>query len=312
MTQSEPDWLRNFLNIYWLRPENAVWRANNCKSLQDIDIRQPSLDLSCGDGVFSFLLAGGEFGIDFDIFGSTDNLDKFFDNEDIYNATHSEYDPNVRKRPDYTITVGTDWKQSLLDKADTLDFYEELIEHDNNQPLPFEDNRFKTVFTNSAYWVDNIETHLSEIARVTDSDSGQAILILKTKHVKKFLNDLRLNWQDTVGEELIDMLDRGRSEHYSHVYTDEGWTQRLQDAGFRICERRPTATQFHGQMWDIGLRPISPHLIKMAYSLPREKRCAIKKEWIDTWIRLLEPFHDPQFDVRDREPVEIAYIVEPN
>lgn len=304
------NWLDKFLNIYWLRPENAVWRANNCSALENIDFIEPSLDLSCGDGVFSFLLAGGDFHTEFDIFGATDNLDQFFENEDIYNATHEDYNPDIKSRPDYKITVGTDWKSSLLEKADTLDFYRKLVEHDNNEPLPFEDDQFKTVFSNSVYWVDNLDTHLSEIARVTDNDKGKAVLILKTENIRNHLQDLWSNWEDKLGNELIEMIDRGRSEHYSHVFDDEGWTQKLEEAGFRVVERRATATQFHGRMWDIGLRPISPHLIKMAYSLPKAERKQIKEEWMETWHRLLQPFNSPTFDVKNRPPVEIAYIVE--
>lgn len=306
------NWLNKFLNVYWLRPENAIWRANNCKAIQDFDFVQPSLDLSCGDGVFNFMLAGGEFNTEFDIFGATDDLDNFFENKDIYNSTHDQYNPSISTRPNYQITVGTDWKQSLLDKANALNFYDELVKHDNNELLPFEDNRFKTVFSNSVYWIDNVELHLDEISRVLDSHNGQAILILKTKHVREFLQNLWSEWRETVGEELINMIDRGRSGHYAHVYTDEGWTQRLNDAGLNVVERRTTATQFHGRMWDVGLRPISPHLIKMAYSLPVDERQQIKQEWMDTWQRLLEPFNSPTFDIKDRPPAEIAYIVETN
>lgn len=257
------------------------------------------------------LSGGGNFDTEFDIFGATQNLDKFFDNEDIYNATHDNYNPQITDRPEYQITVGTDWKQSLLDKAEALDFYDELIVHDNNDPLPFESNRFETVFSNSAYWIDNVDLHLSEIARVTDSNDGQAILILKTQHIRRFLNFLYDEWVDEIGNEVIEMIDRGRSDHYSRIYTDEGWTQQLEDAGLEILERRPTATQFHDRMWDIGLRPISHHLIKMAYSLPVEERQSIKEEWMETWYRLLKPFHNPEFDICSREPVEIAYLVKP-
>jgi len=260
--------------------------------------------------VFSFLLAGGDFSTDFDIFGATENLDEFFENEDIYNATHDDYNPTISTRPDYRISIGTDWKQSLLDKASALDFYDELIEHDNNEPLPFEDDRFQTIFSNSVYWVDNLDLHLSEISRVLNSDGGRAILILKTEHVREFLQNLWSDWEGVLGNELIEMIDRGRSEHYSHVYTDDGWTQQLEDAGLNVLERRTTATQFHGRMWDIGLRPISPHLIKMAYSLPVDERKQIKEEWMGTWRNLLEPFNEPDFDIADRPPAEIAYVVE--
>jgi hypothetical protein len=148
--QIDPDqrWLEQWLNVYWLRPENALWRTLNVMALEDIDFRQPSLDLSCGDGVFSFLLARGEFEREFDVYKGAGKLDEFYDNTDIYDAAPEEYAPSINKSPEYNISVGTDWKPNLLEKADKLGFYDELIEHDNNNPLPFDDNNFNTIYTN--------------------------------------------------------------------------------------------------------------------------------------------------------------------
>lgn len=52
------DILKNFLNAYWLRPETAMWRALDAISMNDFEFLSPSLDLGCGDGVFSFLRGG--------------------------------------------------------------------------------------------------------------------------------------------------------------------------------------------------------------------------------------------------------------
>jgi hypothetical protein len=75
------------------------------------------VDLSCGDGLFSFLLAGGDFDITFDKFQGTAELNKYYENEDIYDAAPDRYDPDISQRPDYTVTVGTDWKPLQLGKS---------------------------------------------------------------------------------------------------------------------------------------------------------------------------------------------------
>lgn len=85
-------------------------------ALEGMEIKQPSLDLSCGDGIFSFLLAGGRFGRNFDIFQGAGNLGDFYDNTDIYDASPQSYYPTITERPEYNITVGTDWKPNLLEK----------------------------------------------------------------------------------------------------------------------------------------------------------------------------------------------------
>lgn len=307
---SDIDWLRRFLEIYWLRPENAMWRAANCRAMDDLEFREPSLDISCGDGLFSFYLAGGRTNPAFDIFHATDNLEDFFDNADIYNATTDTYSPPIVEQPGRNITVGTDWKAELLDKADTLGFYEELVEHDNNDPLPFEDNRFKTVFSNSTYWVENIDMHLSEIERVTHPD-GKIYLVLKLSHITNWLDTLWGDYEEFLGSEVIEIVDRGRSQNKKHLHTTKGWKERLENAGLNIIDSRTTATQLHTRMWDIGLRPISPFLIRMANGLPATERTAIKEEWIDTFETLLSPFAHPEVDYRDRQPAEKVFILEP-
>lgn len=53
--------LEQWLNVYWLRPENALWRTLDVIALEGMEVRQPSLDLSCGDGIFSFFISWRSF-----------------------------------------------------------------------------------------------------------------------------------------------------------------------------------------------------------------------------------------------------------
>ncbi len=41
------------------------------EAFKDLKFESPSLDLSCGDGMFMFLHLGGEFNKDFDYYEST-------------------------------------------------------------------------------------------------------------------------------------------------------------------------------------------------------------------------------------------------
>lgn len=305
------DLLRKFLNVYWLRPETALWRALDCKAMEDIEFQSPSLDLSCGDGVFSYVFAGGDFDHSFDVYKGTDNLDKFFEGEDIYDAAPEEYDPAVTAEPERRFAVGTDWKGDLLEKAEQLDLHDELVQHDNNEPLPFDDDRFKTVFSNSAYWIDNLDLHLEEIRRVLHPE-GRAVLVLMTEHVHSFIEHLYDEWADELGQEVIDILERDRMTNKPSLHDVDGWEKTVEDAGFDVVEKRVGVTWWHAAMWDVGLRPISTHLIRMANALSDEQRRAIKSDWIDTWYQLLEPFYKQGFDMGvDQEPPEVVLVLEP-
>ena len=127
--------LRNFLNVYWLRPETALWRTIDVEAMKDFQFASPSLDLGCGDGNFSFLRAGGTFVDSFDAFKQIGNLEHFFDNADVYDyyqEPENEKDGYTCQPPSYLIDVGLDHKANLLRKAKKLNFYRDLVEADAN------------------------------------------------------------------------------------------------------------------------------------------------------------------------------------
>jgi SAM-dependent methyltransferase len=277
--------------------------------MEDITVEEPSLDLGCGDGITSFVREGGNFGLGFDIFQGVADLEGFFEDEDIYDSAPDRYDPTIESRPDRMYTVGLDHKEALLKKAETLDFYRELVQHDNNEPLPFDDDRFQTIFSNAVYWVEEVDVHLSEIARVLKK-GGKAILVLRTPHVHMFLNYL-YSRTDELGQQCVEMLDRGRSEHYPSLYTESEWEEKLSDAGLRVKEARPAISTLHAGMWDIGLRPVSPVTIKMANLLTAEQRKKVKEEWIDILEPLLDPVCEPMFQLeQNNPPAEVIFVVE--
>lgn len=305
MTQEEL-FLRRFLNIYWLRPENAMWRSVNAQSMADLDFPEPSLDSSCGDGLYSFVRAGGDLTLDFDVYSGVGDLERFYENADIYDATAASYAPCIAREADYKITVGIDWKDNLLAKAAALGLYRETKVHDNNQPLPFADNHFRTIFSNSAYWIENLELHMSELARVLHPE-GKAILVLMTGETRDYTLD---GFREQLGDDWLALVDRGRKENYRGLRRGHEWDAILEAAGFEVVERRPQIGWVQSFIEYVGLRPISPLMIEMANALPEDKRRELKAKWIDTWVRLLLPFNKPNVDFgKALPPVEYIYIL---
>lgn len=299
-------YLRRFLNVYWLRPENALWRSINCQTIHDLQFDEPSIDLSCGDGIFSFLRAGGDFDLSFDIFSGVGGLEEFYKNKDIYDAAPAEYAPKVATAPRYRMTVGADWKQNLLDKAAPLNFYRDLVVHDNNEPLSFADGEFKTIFSNSVYWIRNLDLHLREIRRVLHPE-GQAVLVLKTTQVNNYTLD---RFESYVGREWLELIERGRKANKPSLHDADGWERVLREAGFQIRSRREQVTWLHAHIWDIGLRPLTPVLCEMTAELTEQRRAEIKSHWLDIWERLLAPFNRPEADLGMPQPqTEVIFVL---
>jgi hypothetical protein len=302
--------LIRFLNAYWLRPENAFWMTLRSDALEYVPFEPPVVDVSCGDGVFSFLHAGGVFDADFDVYGAVANLDHVAtEHADIYDCRDDDYHPPVVVQPERRVAAGTDWKRNLLDKAARLDFYDSLVAHDNNQPLPFETGFFRTTYCNAAYWVESIDLFLRELARIT-ARPGRVVLQVKLA----CLADYTLHaHRDKLGDKWLNIIGRGRHETWPSLADRRTWERRFHAAGLRIEQAIPFVTRTHAHVWDVGLRPIAPMLIRMANALTPQTRRDIKRDWVALFEDLLTPLCNPDFDLFDTpsEPAEITYVLRP-
>jgi hypothetical protein len=291
--------LARFLNAYWLRPENAFWMTLRSDALEYVPFEPPVIDVSCGDGVFSFIHAGGAFEPEFDVYGAVANLDHVAtEHADIYDCASDGYHPPVVVRPEHRIAAGIDWKPNLLEKAARLDFYDSLVAHDNNQPLPFETGFFKTTYCNAAYWVESIDLFLRELARIT-ARPGRVVLQVKLACLADYT--LRAH-RDKLGH-----------ESWPSVADRRTWERRFHSAGLRVEQAIPFVTCTHAHVWDVGLRPIAPMLIRMANALTPQTRREIKRDWVSLFEDLLTPLCNPDFDLFDTpsEPAEITYVLRP-
>ena len=301
---------RRFISAYWLRPENALWMILRSDALSKAAMRGPCIDLCCGDGVFSFLHAGGRFAPEFDVFHGVGRLDQIdSENADIFDYVDDEYQPSITTPPAYRIECGTDHKDNLIAKAARLDLYNRLVRTDHNDALPFDADSFETVYCNAVYWIERIDTFLGEIRRVT-RPGGTVIFQVKLDHI----HDCTLRrHRDQLGDRWLDIIDRGRAESWPSLCDRSTWERRFKSAGLEIVRETPFVTRTHAHIWDIGLRPIAPMLIKTMAAIHPHLRREIKRDWVDLFCRLLEPFCKPDLDLftADGEPIEVQYELTP-
>lgn len=279
--------LRKYLNLLWLRPENALLTVFKSLACAHIEFKSPSLDISCGDGINMFLHLGGELHEDFDYFRTT-RAKEFKHNAfvDIYDKYDDNYTVDIVQKPAIKIDVGTDWKQALLDKAAKLDLYKKLLLHDNNKiPFPFPDNKFMTIYSNSIYWTENIENLLSEIHRML-KPGGTAVLEVMTPSFTKTLDEL----EPYFSKEAIDIIDRQRRSTMKGARYYKEWKETMLKAGFTIEETKCVyPSKILIDIWNIGLRPISHLLIQMSDNLLDKERHEIKKQWVNIFLALFKP-----------------------
>jgi SAM-dependent methyltransferase len=302
--------LTRFLSAYWLRPENAFWMTLRSHILEPFAFESPMLDLSCGDGVFTYLHAGGEFDPSFDVFQSVANLDRVMsENADMFDHYAPDYAPPIMRRPELKIDFGTDLKLSMLTKAGALDVYDSLVLHDQNNPMPFETDQFRTIYGNAVYWVDQLDALLAELARIT-MPAGRILLQVKLDSIK---NCTLTHYAHALGPSFLNIIDRGRLASWPALGNRPDWQRRFKQVNLDIVEEIPFVTATHAHIWDIGLRPIAPMLVKMANALTPQTRSSIKRDWVQLFQGLTEPLIDPNLNLlpAKSDPVEILYVLAP-
>jgi SAM-dependent methyltransferase len=282
------DLLNAHLNVSWLRPESALWDAIASFYLSKCKITPPSLDLGCGNGIFSFITAGGRFSIDYDWYVNVDGS-RMNGRMDIYDiCLVSNLKKYITRNPGYKFTFGLDAKPNLLKQANLLGFYDNIIEHDANKRFPFRDGEFRTIFSNMLYWLKDLDRSLEEVHRILDT-AGTALLCLPNAA----FYDYCVSYQWKVRQSnLLKLLNGGRSESIHWTISYNEFIKKAGKAGFKITSHLYYLSPLTLKIWDIGLRPISSTLIKMANSLGNEKRAILKREWIDTVFDFLYPLYE--------------------
>lgn len=285
--------LRNFLNIYWLRPETALWRTLDVEAMKGFQFASPSLDLGCGDGCFSFLRAGGTFTESFDVFMQVGNLERFFDNADVYDYfKEPEYKEGgyVCQPPSYLIDVGLDHKANLLNKAKKLNLYRGLVEADANQGLPFEDESFQSVFSNIIYWLNNPPAVFREISRILKKGGMCCVMLPGPVYLdSSFYYTLYLQGKRKEFA-FLKQIDRGRiTDNLKIVNTCDRWREIIEAAGLKVEACVPHLSKILLQIWDIGLRPLFPLLKKMTSQIEPSALLKIKREWVNLFETLGAP-----------------------
>ena len=289
------DILREFLNAFWLRPEVALIKTHEYLALQNFPFQEPSLDLGCGDGIFSFICAGGRFGPDFDMYQNVARTEEFFQGVDVFDHfDESHFGMDIRTFPERKITYGLDHKATLLEKAKRLELYEETIVADANEAIPRPDESLQTVFCNIIYILEGLDELLLEIGRVLRPD-GRVILQLPERAAEQ---SMVYHLHQKHGWEWARLIDRNKYATTFpgyHRHERQYWDQKIDRAGFRISHQVDLRPDFVHSMWDIGLRPLFPALMEMYRRLASEDRRQVKQVWVDTLHEVLVHFCDTEW-----------------
>jgi len=284
--------LLEHLLMYWLRPESALWDAIAAKEISEaLRNRGNILEVGIGNGFFSYLLFGGSFSDEFDWFYSADTSE-FRENGDIF-----DYDAGVDigkficERPSQRLKYAVDHKQTLLNQATKLGFVEKLIRHDANVPLYLDG--VETIYSNILYWLNDpmgVLNYWQDMLPV----GGRVIISFPNN---RFYQACR---SYTDKSRMWRLLNRGRASSVMWYMDLAEFEKKVnQETRFRIVNARTYLSNLTLKVWDIGLRPISPALIKMANAVDPSSRLEIKREWCELMLPYMQDLL--QKDIESKE-----------
>lgn len=266
----------DFLNMTWLRPENVVWdsMASFLISNELLKDNKKILDIGIGNGYFSFMTMGGRFKKEYDWYYNV-NTNGFTDNEDIYNTIKINNIKDFIQKPTVKkIELAIDHKDNLLKQVDQLDFVNKTIVHDANKSISF--SEIDIVYSNILYWLNDPIKVLQNIDNQLNNGT-KVVLVFPNENFYKFARSYNKE------SKIWTLLNRGRADSIMwNMNIKEFEKQLTNKTNFKIEKFQTYLSQFNLQTWDIGFRPFSSPLIKMANSLSYETRMEVKEEWVET------------------------------
>ena len=273
------------LNVYWLRPESAFWDTIASFEISKIGLETIDIDLGSGNGIFSFITAGGKFNEHFDWFLHSDAPKE--DGNVFDNYIDGKFKSNfITQMPVIQFDVAFDKKRVLLDQALTLDWYRTCVEGDITEPLPFEDESVLTVFSNILYWIPDIFVVISEIRRILKR-GGRLILCLPDPQFVDFCPSYKSHLEEY---QWMRKLNRGRAECIAKYYGYSDIKRLARQSNFNIVYHQMYLSRELLMFFDIGLRPLIRPLLKMTGYLNDTQRLAVKHEWIQQLHDDFTPF----------------------
>ncbi len=299
------DFLKEFLNIFWLRPETAILNALLAKNLPANYLQGVSADLSCGDGLFAFTANGGKLNKNFNLYQNTNINSNIIKQTDIYNFYKDTYKPEIIQAPDKKYNFGIDINDTMLHKANKLNIYENLCKYIDDKPFnlnissdlelfntkkirQLEDIKFDTVsIFSSSYMYSDTRGFLKSLNNILN-ENGKVILNIKNENFKKFYKQLEKNYTSRFSK----YLERDMRNIFPSLHSVLEWEDLFHKNNFIIEQKKATLHDNLTAVWSIGLRFLTPLLVKMSNYIVNEKDfLEIKEEFTTTFYEVLQDFY---------------------
>jgi len=276
--------LRRFVSCYWLEPELALAMTLRSEALEAFAFEPPNLELNCGDGVFSFLHAGGQFEPAFDVWAEPSWPRRpAVSHAEAFVHLNDEPWPVIVQPPRWRLSVGTDTDRSRLDFAAGLGLYDRLVLRSADEPLPFPQASFATIYVHRFCASRPIKSLLGELRGIV-KPAGRILLPRRISHPDDKVSSPKqaaLDWQEGANP---------TPGVAGPLAADEAtWRRHFAAAGLAVEQIATVMTQAQLELARSRLTPLLPMPARRAHPPDDATRRRIKAEWTDRLTDLFEP-----------------------
>ena len=267
--------LWNFLNIYFLKPHDAINDTITAFLLTQFDWSGDFLEIGSGDGMFGYIMHGGSFPLSYDRYKLVDQSKR-----DIYN-THSSGVLSTTKQLRFpNIFVALDPKEAHVRKIEEINFAKNVLQA-RYETMPFAGSSFDNVFIYTPHELKDFGAMLDEVCRITRQKGYVYILVYDAAFKRAFMCK-RLS--DIFKGKLKDYflkLDNGRfAELTGMAKSQNAWHGEFEARGLIVKNSCSGLSHLGWMAYDIQTRPILKPLIIFFGLLPDKARTCIKLVWL--------------------------------
>jgi hypothetical protein len=298
----------DFFHLQWLRAENVPWDLHVCKIFQKYFVNNKfskNLEVGVGNGLNTFINLNGKLNKSFDFFLNA-KTDNFFKNADIYDhklKLESTFGNKIiKKNSENKFHLVLDYKKNLVDISRLLNISKNYKVFDcNNSFKKFE--KFDFIYSSIIYWLNNPYDRIIKILKLLNY-KGSFLFTIPNQNYLEYCKSYTLKGR------LWNLINRGRKKTLKCTVSENIFEKWLQKNKINIAAKHYLLSEKTLKIWDIGLRPVSPFLIKMANKMNFIDRSKIKEDWCNNLMPIVKELSHEELIYGKKKGGYCMYLLE--
>ena len=275
--------LWNYLNIYFLKPFDAVNDTITSDLLLKFNWEKNYVELGSGDGMFSYIMHGNSFPIWFDRYLNVD-----LNSKNIFKSKNKIIFPNLKKKK-FIIApkLSIDARLHHIELVKKIKF-SKFAKKMNYENLGLTKNSEKLIFFYTPHGLKNYNISLNK-AVTGLKKRGKIILLLYLNNVKDNFIFYKLR-NKTIGvlKKFFTKMDNGRYNETNKISKNfKSWAKLFKKNNLVISDYYTGLSPFAWKIYDIQTRPVLKYLIRFFSILPLPIRTICKISWMAAFYPIL-------------------------